>query len=156
MLMGNVRGMDQAAICRGRAEEADREAQKAHDPEMKRMYEDIAAAWRKLATLHRDHEAGQNKSARGLISGSIKMAPTTPVCRGHLSRCQRERITNAPAAKKTRYARLHYAHADTPRARHWPRQVQGAINNLAEAMLGERDLQPLRSWQSYAVRAATF
>jgi hypothetical protein len=51
MLMGDIRGMDQAAICRGRAEEADREAQKAHDPEMKRMYEDIAAAWRKLATF---------------------------------------------------------------------------------------------------------
>jgi hypothetical protein len=43
--------MDQAAICRGRAEEADREAQNADDPGMKRMYGDIAAAWRKLATF---------------------------------------------------------------------------------------------------------
>ena len=41
--------MDQAAVCRGRADEADRAAQKAHDAQMKRMYEDIAAAWRKLA-----------------------------------------------------------------------------------------------------------
>jgi hypothetical protein len=40
-----------AAHCRDRADEADREAQKVRDPEMKRMYEDIAAAWRKLATF---------------------------------------------------------------------------------------------------------
>ena len=43
-----------AAHCRDRADEADREAQKVRDPEMKRMYEDIAAAWRKLATFVED------------------------------------------------------------------------------------------------------
>ena len=42
---------DRAAYCLGRADEADGDAQKSHDPEKKRMYEDIAAGWRKLATF---------------------------------------------------------------------------------------------------------
>ena len=41
--------MDQASDCRRRAEEADRQAERADDPEAKRMYEGIAAAWRRLA-----------------------------------------------------------------------------------------------------------
>jgi len=52
-----------AAHCRDRADEADREAQKVRDPEMKRMYEDIAAAWRKLATFVEETKLDQLKSA---------------------------------------------------------------------------------------------
>jgi len=52
-----------AAHCRDRADEADREAQKVRDPEMKRMYEDIAAAWRKLATFVEETKLVQLKSA---------------------------------------------------------------------------------------------
>ncbi len=52
-----------AAHCRDRADEADREAQKVRDPEMKLMYEDIAAAWRKLATFVEETKLDQLKSA---------------------------------------------------------------------------------------------
>jgi hypothetical protein len=41
----------QAARCQRRAEEADLAAQEAEGPETKRMYEDIAAAWRRLTTI---------------------------------------------------------------------------------------------------------
>lgn len=41
--------MDRVDHCRGRADQADRQAERANDPESKRMYKEIAAAWRRLA-----------------------------------------------------------------------------------------------------------